>query len=105
MRTGIWIYWSTMVSFTATSLWDSINFTKKVLDKFAAKFESVVCSGKRDYSAAARKSSYIIALAENGAQSTRRHEFSHAFSFTDKAYKTKVFEIVESIPKELRDKF
>ena len=87
------------------SYWDGINFTKKVLDKFAVKFESDLSVREKEIIRAARKSSYIIALAENGAQSTRRHEFSHAFSFTDKAYKTKVFEIVESIPKELRDKF
>lgn len=87
------------------SYWDGINFPKKVLDKFAVKFESNLSVREKEIIRAARKSSYIIALAENGAKSTRRHEFAHAFSFTDKAYKTKVFEIVESIPKELRDKF
>jgi len=87
------------------SYWDGLNFTKKVLDKFAVKFESELSTREKEIIRASRKSSYIIALAENGAQSTRRHEFAHAFSFTDKAYKTKVFEIVESIPKELRDKF
>ena len=87
------------------SYWDGINFTKKVLDKFAVKFESDLSVREKEIIRAARKSSYIIALAENGAQSTRRHEFSHAFSFTDKVYKASVFEIVESIPKELRDKF
>ena len=88
------------------SYWDGINFTKKSLDKFTAKFVLELSAREKEIIRAAfRGSSYIIALTENGSQSTRRHEFSHAFSFTDKAYKTKVFEIVESIPKELRDKF
>jgi len=87
------------------SYWDGLNFTKKVLGKFAVKFESDLSVREKEIIRAARKSSYIIALTENGAESTRRHEFSHAFSFTDKAYKASVFEIVESIPKELRDKF
>jgi len=85
--------------------WDGLNFTKKSLDKFMVKFALELSAREKEIIRAARKSSYIIALTENGAESTRRHEFSHAFSFTDKAYKEKVFEIVESIPKELRDKF
>jgi hypothetical protein len=85
--------------------WDGLNFTKKSLDKFTVKFALELSAREKDVIRAARKSSYIIALTENGAESTRRHEFSHAFSFTDKVYKTKVFEIVESIPQELRDKF
>ncbi len=52
------------------SYWDGINFTKKVLDKFAAKFESDLSVREKEIIRAARKSSYIIALAENGAQST-----------------------------------
>lgn len=88
------------------SYWDGLNFTKKSLDKFTAKFVLELSAREKEIIRAAfRGSSYIIALTENGAESTRRHEFSHAFSFTDKVYKTKVFEIVESIPKELRDKF
>ncbi len=85
--------------------WDGLNFTKKSLDKFALKFALELSAREKDVIRAARKSSYIIALTENGAESTRRHEFSHSFSFTDKAYKAQVFAIVESIPKELRDKF
>lgn len=85
--------------------WDGLNFTKKSLDKFTVKFALELSAREKEVIRAARKSSYIIALTENGAESTRRHEFSHAFSFTDKVYKTKVFEIVESIPQELRDKF
>ena len=85
--------------------WDGLNFTKKSLDKFTLKFALELSAREKEVIRAARKSSYIIALTENGAESTRRHEFSHAFSFTDKVYKTKVFEIVESIPQELRDKF
>ena len=85
--------------------WDGLNFTKKSLDKFTIKFLLELSAREKEVIRAARKSSYIIALTENGAESTRRHEFSHAFSFTDKVYKTKVFEIVESIPQELRDKF
>lgn len=85
--------------------WDGLNFTKKSLDKFTVKFALELSAREKEVIRAARKSSYIIALTENGVESTRRHEFSHAFSFTDKVYKTKVFEIVESIPQELRDKF
>ena len=85
--------------------WDGLNFTKKPLGKLTIKFLLELSAREKEVIRAARKSSYIIALTENGAESTRRHEFSHAFSFTDKVYKTKVFEIVESIPQELRDKF
>lgn len=91
--------------FSYFSYWDGLNFTKKSLDKFALKFALELSAREKDVIRAVRKSSYIIALTENGAESTRRHEFSHSFSFTDKVYKTKVFEIVESIPQELRDKF
>lgn len=91
--------------FSYFSYWDGLNFTKKSLDKFALKFALELSAREKDVIRAVRKSSYIIALTENGAESTRRHEFSHSFSFTDKVYKTKVFEIVESIPQELREKF
>lgn len=87
--------------------WDGFNLPKKVLDKFECVFKDSLTDREKAIIKAARKlphDGYIIALTENGLQTTRRHEFAHALFYTIKAYKQESLAVVASMPQSLKDK-
>lgn len=61
--------------------------------KFANLIKNLPCNG------------YIIGIVKNGLDTTRRHEFAHAFSSIYRDYKMRVTKIVKSMPSDLKERF